>query len=265
MATAKRPTARPTRRARQRSAPAATSRSSTPPDAPTRQQAGSVKDRSDSIREAAAAIKAARKTRPQRRHGGPPAKRQAIADGKRIVDRSRVLQLRLDMGLSFRQVGQQLGMSDVQAMRLYYEALGTYVVDDAKTVPLLRAQEDARLDQTYRAMLPLQHGQLPSKTRVVGRGRSRKVEVVPHDPIEVARLQTVAAQRIIAVGARRAALHGLDAPLKVTATDPTGARRYDDLSDDDLERALSERIAQARQVGAVLPATVVANGKEDAQ
>ena len=177
---------------------------------------------------------------PQKRHGGPPARRQTARAFKRIRDRHHVLDLKIK-GLSYRQIGAQLGISDVHAMDLAFEAGATLIIKDQRQVEILRAIENERLDEAHRAMVPLQHGQVPGKAVVVGAGKTRKVGAVPPDPVDVARVQGMAVQRIVNISGRRAALNGLDAPIKVAQTDPGGTRRYHDLSEDELERVVQEQ------------------------
>lgn len=147
-------------------------------------------------------------------------------------------------GLSYRQIGARLGCSHVTAMNLVYEAAGERDVLNERKRPAYIAIEDERTDEVHRAMVPLVHGQLPQRTTVVGTGKSKRVVAVPHDPVEVARVQTQAAGRLVQVSARRAALFGLDAPDKLALTDPGGTRRYHDMGEAELAALVAEKRAQ---------------------
>lgn len=210
------------------------------------------------VRREAAELKQRLKTRPQKRTGKPGGK-QLTVDLKRVDDRHKAWEMKIK-GMTFSQIGRLLGCSHVHAMNLVYEHGGELIAQDKRNLPLLRAVVNERLEESHRAMVPLQHGQIAGTRQVVGKGKDAKVVVVPPDPIEVAKVQTTATQRIVNIISRFAALNGLDAPLKVTPTDPTGERRYHDMSEEELERVIAE---QEKLLG--LPATINVTPEESSE
>lgn len=149
------------------------------------------------------------------------------------------------IGMTWHQIGERLGVSHVQAREDCFRSLADQVIDTEPQRQALRLLEGQRMDAVQRAMTPLLAGQLPAKVerRTVGAGKEAKVLSlpVPHDPLDVARVQGMAANRLVSVSQRRAALFGLDAPIKVAPTDPSGGRRYHDLSEEELARLVASK------------------------
>lgn len=200
------------------------------------------------IRKTAKELKESRRTRARKRRTGVPGAKQLTADLKRIEDRSRAWDMKIKH-MTFHQIARILGCSHVHVMNLVYEAGAEIVLTDRKKIPILRAIENERLDEASRSMVPLMHGQISGQTRVVGTGKTAKTMLVPPDPVEIAKVQGMAAQRIVNISNRRASLNGLDAPIKIAPTDPAGEQRYHDLSEDELERIIHEK-----QIALGLPA-----------
>ncbi len=126
---------------------------------------------------------------------------------------------------------------------MVYEACGEILVDEPRLVEKMRVIEDESLDEVKRLVLPLAYGQVPTRTKVVGRGKQARTIAEPNDPVDVARVQVVAAKRLVEVSESRRKLYGMDAPQKVALTDPTGERRYGELTDDELTRLLQQKVA----------------------
>lgn len=128
-------------------------------------------------------------------------------------------------GMTLRAIGAAIGVSHVRVKvyldRTYkeLEKQELHVAKDAKKLEL------ARLDQ---ALLVLQ----PSL--------QSKVPTVLHSAID----------KMIALGRRRAALLGLDAPQKIAPTNPEGDKQYDpldELSDEELNRR-AHRVIEFEQL-----------------
>lgn len=181
-----------------------------------------------------------RKLTSQHRTGRPAARQQA-ANLRATRFAHDALEMRIK-GLTYRQIGERLGVSYIWARELVFRASGELLLDDQRNVARLRAIEGERMDEVHRAMVPLLHGQLPVAP-----------EQPPPDPLEVARVQALAAQRIVNASARRSALFGMDAPLKVSPTDPSGQRRYHELSDEELARLVAQRQALLARVWPTTP------------
>jgi len=216
-------------------------------------------------------LKLKAKTRPRKMQGGPPSARQASADMKRLTDRHRALDLKVK-GATYRQIGDALGISHVTAREYVFSAAADVVMEDAKLVATMRAIEGERCDEVHRAMTPLLHGQVPERTtRVVEPGAPgadgtpgkpvARVVPVPNDPVDVARVQAMAASRIVTTAARRAALFGLDAPIKIAPVDPSGLRRYHDLPEDELAKMIAQK--QRALGSSVIDAQVVTGRREE--
>ncbi len=188
-------------------------------------------------------------------HGGPRGQALVQEVTQQVTRENEAFKLKVQ-GLTWEQIGQRLGVSPIQARDDVFRAAGDIAADTAERAPELRVIEDAGLDQVKRAMIPLLHGSVPARTtvKVVGRGKSARVLTVPvpNDPLDVARVQGMAAQRLVNVSARRSALLGLDAPVKVAPTDPSGTRRYHELGEAELERLVAEKRAE---LGALPPAS----------
>lgn len=201
-----------------------------------------ARQRGRKITQAASVEALSARLKNRQRKGGPPARREASRIMLAVVRRNEALKLKLKYA-SYRQIGQQLGVSNVQAREDVLRAAGEIELDTARHAEKYRAIEAARLDEASLAMVPLMHGQVPAKEMLIGHGKRARRVVTPNDPVDVARVQTAAVQRITHLSARRSALLGLDAPIKITPTDPTGTRRYHDLTEEELERLLAQKTA----------------------
>ena len=202
-----------------------------------------LKRRRDTVRMATARLKERLKARLTRlkRHGGKQALRETSQQVKAIGDRFEAMDMKAK-GLSFRQIGQRLGCSHVRARELVLTAAAEVELEMPRLVSAVRAIEGATCDEVKRTMIPLMHGQIPAGQVVrVGRNKTVRMGTQPNDPVEVARVQTVAAQRVLGASQRIAALYGADAPIKVAPTDPGGTRRYHDLTTEELQRLVAQK------------------------
>ena len=198
---------------------------------PTGKALTAIKARAKRLREAS-------RTNPKKRYLPKVAQRQTSDTMRRTFDRYEVFTLKA-RGLSYRQIGQRLGMSHVHALQLAYEVQAEYDIMAERQAPVVRHLIGERMDEIQRVMTPILHGQVPARRRVqvLGRGKAKRMVAVPepNDPIEVVRAQGMAAARITHANTRLAALYGADAPIKIAPTDVAGTRRYHEMSDDDLE------------------------------
>lgn len=198
----------------------------------------------------------------RRATGGPVAHDQTVVQVEKAARQERVMEL-LSAGKTYREIGRLVGVSQVQVMRDIDDVMAATMTRTYASAERIRFEEDATLGELKQAMMPLAVGDLPARTerRVVGRKRKRVVVVpgAPHDPLDVAKIQGMAAQRLVNISARRAALFGADAPVKVAPTSPDGSRRYDDVDDAELERIAAGK----RAVLAARGLLAAANGNGD--
>lgn len=203
-----------------------------------------ARDRQRALGKAAAAKRLAQ---PQLRKGGPPARRQVTAVLRKAQLRYEVFELKVK-GLTFRQIAERLSINPSYARQLCWEVAGEYDAGAAELAPAIRTLVGERLHEVHRAMTPLLHGQVPGTVKTQGTGKAAKTVVIPPDPLEVARLQTVAAGRVVQANGRLAELYGADAPQKLALTNPAGTGRYHELSEDELERQVAEKAALLGEV-----------------
>ena len=176
--------------------------------------------------------------------GGPPAanEQQRIMD--LVVRRVKAFTLKT-AGLTYEQIAQQLGVSKRTAQMDVHEQAGDFDQASAAMLPKFRALEEARLDAALRNVWPILNGQVKGRRLVStqGKGKARQTVVteVPADGVRVAELQLGASDRLVRISARRSELLGLNAPLKIAATDPSGTRTYHDMALDDLEKLVRQR------------------------
>lgn len=151
-----------------------------------------------------------------------------------------------DQEMTMAQIGSLLGVSgkticlDLQAAFADLRELKLEKADD------IRRREERLTYRNDRAVLPMLYGQgVPDHvvSRVVGRGTRARVLLsrTPPDPVKVGLLKLRAHERLSASSKARREMFGVDAPIKITPTDPTGTRRYHDLSEEDLARMVGER------------------------
>ena len=135
--------------------------------------------------------------------------------------RARVVKLRRG-GRTFTEIGQEMGITKQAAHNAYKAALRHLcdeMVEDAKQ---LRAMECNRLDRLLRAWW---------SRALDGNERAAEIVLRIHD--------------------RRAKLLGIDAPVKVAPTDPTGDRPYEQPpAPATLDGAIAEVLAIAERAGA---------------
>lgn len=197
--------------------------------------------------------------RPRRRPARKPpgmTKRDSSLKNRAIVRRNRALEMKI-AGASYRQIASALAVSVRTAYQDVIRAAGLIEEDTARLAGKFRAIEGERLDFAHRQMMPLVAGQIAGTVKPGETG-----VVVPPDPVEVARVQAQAAGRITAISERRSKLFGLEAPVKLTATDATGTRRYDELSDEEIARQIQQKMALLG-LPAMGPATPASSGEED--
>ena len=208
--------------------------------------------------EAKAAVADVKQHAKGRRHPtGKPGHNGTVARMRQLDDRERAWTWYVQ-GMTFRQIGQQLNISNVHARTLVLEAGAERWVSLKDLAPVVREVANERLNEVHRVMLPLMHGRVPNKTRVTGRGKRRKVEVVPPDVNTVLNAQRFASQRIIQVEGALAVLNGANAPMKIAPTDPLGEHRLNDMTEADVERLIVEQ-----RIALGLPAPFNSSGAND--
>jgi len=131
-------------------------------------------------------------------------------------------------GLNYREIGKSLNISEAQSFRDVSSVMKVLSEQTLTEATSLREMETARLDKLQAALWPGAIG-----------GNARTVEV------------------LVKLMERRAKLWGLDMPIKIAPTDPTGVLMYDAASGlSDTERA--ERINQILQAAAIAAAVPTA-------
>lgn len=180
-------------------------------------------------------------TEPTRLNGpgrtGPPAHQEATAQAQREVRRTEALRMYVDLRIPMAAIARQLNVNVKTVCLDIHAALDELRAQRADTIERGRTLEVARLDAADRAVLPLLHGQMPSRAVV----RGRRVVQVP-DP-ERATMQLKAHARVVSSGAARRQVLGIDAPVKVAPTDPGGGRPYLAASLAELEALVLSRFA----------------------
>lgn len=146
----------------------------------------------------------------------------------RVVRRLQAFTLKV-AGFSYDQIAEQLKVSVRTAYMDVHETAGDFDKVSAEMVPHFRAIEEARLDAALRHIWPILQGL-----------------VNPHiTPAQRAALQLAAADRVARVSARRAALLGLDAPVKIAPTNPEGTRPFKGLTDEELDAQMAQLAAES--------------------
>jgi len=199
------------------------------------EKAGAMSARINAVREAS------------RRYGGPAGASVVTQVVNETIDQWKCLELR-SRGLTWHQVGQQMGCSHHRARQLVLQAAGELHLRTPAMVRSVLAAEDMHLNELRRAMVPLVHGQVPQKTTLQKQtvnGKKVMVPVpVPNDPLEVARLQTMAVTRAVSISERLAKMHGVDAPTKVAPVTPDGDAPYESMDLGTLEKLVAEGMAE---------------------
>jgi hypothetical protein len=126
------------------------------------------------------------------------------------------LSMRAD-GLSYREIGGQLGVTEAGAWKMVQRAYKRSLTINDAEADFQRRLDLRRCDIAITALMP-----------AVQSGKTRSVEV------------------LMAVLKRRADLLGLDAPTKLAPTDPSGERPYGGLSDSELVGNLAAIFDRAR-------------------
>lgn len=145
--------------------------------------------------------------------GGPPAHHEASKRARQLGLITMRQQRAWDLftaGATFQQVGDALGVSNKTAWEDCVAVKRQLPVLLVKECVLIRARQLARLDGVHRAHWPKRHQK-------------------PHADV------------LLKVYEREAKLLGLDAPTKITPTDPSGERPYMAWTLEELERAVRER------------------------
>ena len=109
-----------------------------------------------------------------------------------------------------------------------------------------RTVELQRLEQADRQIMPVLFGHVEPTvtTQVVKEPGKPDKTVTTSRPVSAeskAHLQLKAHSRVLASSERRSRLLGLDAPTKVTATDPTGDMNYLSWTEEELDRRMAEK------------------------
>ena len=159
---------------------------------------------------------------------GPPSHTEAIRTITTAERQAKALRLFVDYHLSYEQIGAQLGVSHTQIANDLKAVYAKFTEDHEILVPAARAIEVERTHRWDRQILPVALGQAPVK-----------------DPSKRIDLQLRAHNQLLRSGVRRAALQGLDAPVKIAPTDPAGERPYGSLSDEELDRVARDLSGQA--------------------
>lgn len=149
--------------------------------------------------------------------GGPPAHAEAVKTAQRavrIADRQHRAWKLFVAGATFEQIGDQLGVSNAQAWRDCVAFKEQLPLQGLKEAAVLTQRQLARLDGVHRTHWPN-------------------------------RADRQSAQVLLDVYKREARLLGLDAPVKMTATDLTGTRPYGSETDEQLQARLRALLAEA--------------------
>jgi len=177
-----------------------------------------------------------------------------------IDRRERAWRLYVDGQWTMAQIARELGVTDKTVCQdLHAEADRRLAAIDT-LVDRHRVAALERQDAHDRQVLPLLMGDVPGKqvavtrvrTRNGKRARVRELVTLPPDPMRVALVQLKAHARLLASGQRRDRLLGLEMPVKVAPTDPTGTVPYQRLSLEDLRKLRQEREAELRARGVVI-------------
>lgn len=199
------------------------------------------------------------------RSGNTGGHAEAVRTLKRAQRKARVVTLYVEHELTMEQVVERLAAEGIETSLKtvcldLHEALEAAEDQTLQTVQQLRQVEVRRTLRNDRAIIPLLYGNVPTKQRVVyaGKGKDKKPTVIaePVDPAVLVAAQTRAHQRLTDSGRYRAELLGLNAPIKLAPTNPTGTHSYGSMDEDALQRAIEEkeRLLGTGPVVATVPA-----------
>jgi hypothetical protein len=143
--------------------------------------------------------------------------------------RKRSVELVVTQNLTYAQAADHLGVSNATIAKDLRDALDELTVLTLLPLAQAREVELQRLARNDRAILPILYGKGTDGHNMVGA------------PTRVAEVKLSAHEKLVASSRERAKLTGLYAPVKVAQTDPSGERKYHDLSDEELLEALRKR------------------------
>ena len=175
---------------------------------------------------------------------GKPAGKAATKAVQMAKRRHRALDLYVNQELSMQKVAEILTREGLPCTAKTVNIDLATALDELRAETLMTAAKYREVElqrslRNDRAILPLLYGQVKGRTTVVGEGKKAKLVTEAADPAVVVSAQTRAHQRLTDSGRHRASLLGLNAPLKIAPTNPSGTSRYHDLSEEDLEREIA--------------------------
>ena len=153
---------------------------------------------------------------------------EAAGQIRRARRLERVLDLVDEHDLTYAEAGRILGVSGKTIsldLKQWYGRIGVRL---SQKIEHRRLKEERKSLWRDQKVLPLLDGDLPT------------TKAAP-DPATVVSAITRAHAALTNSARFRSELFGLNAPIKITPTDPTGTRRYHDLTDDELERLLQQK------------------------
>lgn len=167
---------------------------------------------------------------------------EAVGEARRAARTQQALNL-LDQGMTYEQIGVQLGVS-AKTICLDFGKWHDRITEEIKEkIEHRRLREERKSLLRDRAVMPLLYGQVRGRTKVIGRGKNARVMELRPDPGVIVAAQTRAHRALTDSGRFRAELFGLNAPIKIAPTDLAGTRRYHDLTEEELERVLRQKAA----------------------
>lgn len=138
-------------------------------------------------------------------------------------------------GWTFDEIGRAIGTTRQRAHQIITEHLEKLAEQTAEKSEQIRAVEVAKLDRLERIL----NAKIEAAT-----------EIDPDDqpdPAEIAKRESIrnqAIDRLIKIQERRAKLLGLDGPIKLASTDPTGEHESQAITDDERLARLAELFKQ---------------------
>lgn len=194
---------------------------------------------------------------------GPESHLEAAGEHQRALRRVKVGEL-YEQELTMDQIGRQLGVAPSTVWKDLQKIHAEWRAARIASMETRKLREERLTFRNDRAILPHLYGRVPGRRRVVGKGKRARVIEEPPDPGTVVAAVKGAHQRLTDSIRVRAELFGLNAPAKVAMTDPSGERRYHELSDEELDRLIQQKerlLGEGVTVEAQAPSTRDGNGQ----
>ena len=152
------------------------------------------------------------------------------------VRRHKAYKLRVDDGLSFREIGEKLGVSHVQIVRDIYKAIQELQEPYIEDILKARTRENKKIDLIEKPLLEALEDLIIRKD-----DKEMVLEGLDLGVID----------RLLKLQKRRSELNGYDAPVKIAPTTPDGQEPYqlidsklDELSTQDLIKLANKPITK---------------------